>query len=383
MCGMPMVRCDFESGNVCAVEVKRRDEQWHIRFAADPHGGTEALWFYFRVEWDEGDAFKLILTNAELCLGGRGNWRNAHPVIRHLREDKQGFGEWRRCEGGIAQKLNDGRFEVSWDVHSPTGSFEFAFCYPYTHRELEETLKACNNYWSCDVIGISSKGRPITRVSNSYEGASCGVYIIARQHSGETPGSFVLDGLLRSAPQVVSPDEFTIWAVPFANLDGVVDGDYGKDPHPIDLNRSWFSPLPMRYEVAAIQADIERLAQRCRLIAAIDLHAPEALETKGAYFQLLNPTTAEADAARRFVEVLREHLPNELMHDELFCVAHYPSRWDERGTFSRWVWERFAIPAPVLEVPYSKSREMLLQIDHYRHLGSSLLKGLKKYVDVV
>ncbi|MCS7254318.1 MAG: M14-type cytosolic carboxypeptidase [Armatimonadota bacterium] len=386
MVSVPKVSCDFDSGNVCAVDIKRSDYEWHVRFAADPHGGTEALWFYFRVDSNAGDAFKLILTNAESCLGGRGDWSNVHPVVRHLHGCEQRVDDWQRCNGGTMHRLPDGRFEVSWDVRSLTGSFEFALCYPYTHRELGETLNACGGYWRCDVIGVTQKGRSMLRLSNSYGSEKRdkpGIYILARQHSGETPGSWVLDGLLRYAPVELSPDELIIWAVPFANLDGVVDGDYGKDPHPIDLNRAWFSPLPMRHEVAVIQADIERFAKRCKLIAVIDLHAPAVLETYGAYFQLLKPVSAEADASKRFVDAIKKQLPKELVHEELFRIAQYPSRWNEQGTLSHWTWERFAIPAPVLEVPYSKSRETLLEIEHYRQLGSLLVRGLKEYANEV
>lgn len=394
MVDMPKVRCDFDSGNVCAVSVERHNGEWHVRFAADPRDGTETLWFYFRVDGDAGDAFKLILTNAELCLGGYGDWGKVHPVVRHLydsglSEGGQGTEGWQRCEGGTMHNLPDGRFEVSWDVCSLTGSFEFAFCYPYTHRELEETLKVCGGYWRCDIIGVTSKGRPMMRLSNSYgdgERNRFGVYIIARQHSGETPGSWVLDGLLRSATNNLSPDELVIWAVPFANLDGVVEGDYGKDPHPIDLNRAWFSPMPMRYEAAVMQSDIVRFAKRCKFIAAIDLHAPGALESNGAYFQLLKPLQAASNAAKRFVDVVVKHMPKELMREEPFQVAQYPSRWSNQsvqGEFSRWVWERFAIPAVAFETPYSRSRETLLQVEHYRQLGSALLEGLKEYARTV
>jgi hypothetical protein len=66
----------------------------------------------------------------------------------------------------------------------------------------------------------------------------------------------------------------------------------------------------------------------------------------------------------------------EMMHEQPFRVAQYSSRWDERGTFSRWMWDSFAVPALVFEVPYSKSRGTLLTIEHYRELGSGLLEGL-------
>src|SRR5690606_20700503 len=111
-----------------------------------------------------------------------------------------------------------------------------------------------------------------------------GVYLIARQHSGETPGSWLLDGVVRylSTPegQQISRN-MCVWAVPFADPDGVADGSYGKDQTPWDLNRAWGSPR--RPEINAIQRDVHRWARRCRPQAIVDLHAPGYSE-RGFYF---------------------------------------------------------------------------------------------------
>lgn len=380
------VTSDFPGGNVCAVDIQRVEDVYEIRFAADPRGGTEALWFYFRVTAPPGATLALILTNPDTLLGGRGSWAGVHPVARELSTDANPTGPWRRLSGGTMRELADGRSEVAWQLTSSTRGLEFAFSFPYGLKELEETLAACSGYWRVDRIGVSSRGRPVLRLSNSYghpERPRPGVLLVARQHAGETPGSWVLDGLLRAAPAEISPEELLLWVIPFANVDGVVDGDYGKDPHPMDLNRDWASPMPMRYEVSVIRRDIDRFSQRTHLVAAIDLHAPGAREADGVYFQMLKPGEDQARAARQFVDALVPHLPDELMAREPLRLASYASRWNEQGTLGRYLWNRFQIPAPALEVPYSRARTRVLEIEDYRQMGAALAKALKHFAQSI
>lgn len=371
-----------EGGNVSVVEIADSDGVIEIRFAADPCGGTEALWFYFQVQAPAGREVRLILTNPDTLLGGGGDWSGVNPVVR-FSDESGNWGPWRRVGGAITRVLPDGRREASWSLRTESKVMEFAFCYPYGAGELGETLKACRGYWKMDQIGVSSGGEPIMRLSNSYGSPSRqvpAVFLMARQHSGETPGSWVLDGLLRAAAEEIRPEDIIFWVVPLANVDGVVRGAYGKDPHPIDLNRDWTSPLPMRYETSVIRRDIERLSQRGRLVAAIDFHAPGACESAGAYFQVLKPHDTQAQAIKEFVGKLLPHLPAELMAKDPFRVAGYASRWNERGTLGSYLWDRYQIPAPALETPYSRVGQKVLEIDDYRRLGASLARAIKQYV---
>lgn len=376
------VTADFPGGNACAIEVRPADDLYEIRFAADPRGGTEALWFYFRVSAPPGQKLRPILRNPDTLLGGRGDWSRVSPVARDIGADGNPTGLWRRVEPGTMRQLADGRTEVVWTVVSSTGVLEFAFCFPYSKAELEQTLEACGNYWRADTIGVSSRGRPLTRLSNTYgdaERSRPGIYLMARQHAGETPGSWVLDGLLRAAVTEIPPTELVVWVVPFANIDGVEEGEYGKDPHPIDLNRDWASPLPLRYETGVLRADIDRFSRLVRFVAAVDFHAPGAREGEGAYFQVLKPSPEHAEAIRMFVDHLVPSLPAELLAREPLRLATYGSRWNEHGTFGKYLWNRYRIPAPALETPYSRARDHVLDVEDYRRLGAALAHALKNF----
>jgi len=368
------VDTDFPCGNACAIEMASNGDRDVVRFAADPHGGTEALWFFFRVRGCKGRPVELVLTNCDSCLGSGANWGSVRPVLR------QSGGDWQRVARADLRTLDDGRHEPAWTVSPSGSSFEFAFCYPYGPDDLRLTLEACGAYWRQDTIGVTSKGRALTRVSNSRgedKGDTPGVYVVARQHSGETPGSWVLDGLLRRAAENVDPRALVIWAIPFANFDGVLDGDYGKDPFPHDLNRAWTRP-PMRHEVHVLQRDMARWAARCRPALAADLHAPGATEAGGAYFHLPRACQAPAHvrAVRAATEAVLGHLPAELAKDEPPRQAAYASRWDATGIMGAYVWATYAIPSLTMETPYAATREIVFTCEEYRRLGASLLDGV-------
>ncbi|HDS74822.1 MAG TPA: hypothetical protein ENN56_04695, partial [Firmicutes bacterium] len=243
------VTTDIPFGNAANVLVSDADSVPEISFTSHPHGGTESLWFCFRAIADGSPAprLRIVLTNPDTLLGvGHGD--HVHPVVRRNADSPDS--DWERLPGGTVQELPDGRWNVIWDVERPGTSCDFAVCYPYGPDELATLLTDTNRAFSIDTIGVSQHGRPIPRLSNdagSPGGKRAGIFLMARQHSGETTGSWVLDGMLREFARHGDRAPL-VWAIPFSNLDGVIEGDYGKDPFPWDLNRAWSSPA-MRHEI--------------------------------------------------------------------------------------------------------------------------------------
>ena len=325
------IQTNFPSGNACCADIRSTAERDIVYFSADPHGGTEALWFYLRIVECSDRPVDLVLTNIDSCLGGAKGWQSVRPVVR------QAGGTWERLLPGHVEELDDGRHQVAWTIEPRYDSFEVALCFPYSLGDLEMTRAACRGYWELDLIGVTAQGQPLPRLANNYRGDEVpGLYLIARQHAGETPGSWVLDGLLRHAAQALDPSQLVIWTTPFAHLDGVVQGDYGKDPFPWDLNRAWTTP-PMRHEVRVMQSDMTRWSQRCQ------------------------PALVHSHPSRQ---------PN------------YPSRWDAEATLDNYAWDRWQTPSIAMEIPYSSSRETLFTREQYRRLGAALLEGICKWKDI-
>lgn len=373
------LQTDFPGGNACAIDIRDTPDRDIVYFAADPRGGTEALWFYFRVVDCNECPVELVLSNLDTCLGGSGDdWQQLRPVFR------QAGSTWERLPHAQIDTLADGRRQAAWTITPRFDSFEFALCYPYGLGDLEMTRAVCNDYWQLDLIGVTSTGQPLPRLSNATAVTEApGLYLVARQHAGETPGSWVLDGLLRRAATGLDPANLTIWTVPFAHLDGVLDGEYGKDPFPWDLNRAWTTP-PMRHEIRVISSDIARWAQRTTPALAIDFHAPGPTEAEGAYFFLPRserPAAALA-AAQAAVDAIAPALPKALLHTHPARQIDYPSRWDATATLDAHIWDRYKIPCLPCEIPYATSHNTLLTRDQYRRFGGGLLESICAHLQV-
>ncbi len=368
-------------GNACDIEVREEGNTAVVEFAADPHGGPECLWFCFRLKRGEGEPeppvgkVRLVLKHFGNILGG-SDPSAIRPVARYAGD------EWQRLEPGTAENLPDGRVQAHWTIELPTSYVDVALCYPYGCTELGELVSATDGFWRCDTIGVSQAARPILRLSNDYgaiDGDRPGLYLIARQHSGETPGSWVLDGFLRQIA-TLGDDAPLVWAVPLSNIDGVEQGDYGKDNFPYDLNRAWGHP-PMRHETLIVQRDMRRWQKRCRPVLGIDFHAPGACETDGMYMYLPAPENypTEHERADKWTARLGEALTHQFAAEPANRVARYRSRWETPG-FVGYCCGELKLCALTIETPYTSAGTTLFTREAYRQAGERLAAAVAEHV---
>jgi hypothetical protein len=371
-------------GNACDVHIEVIDERVEVHFTPDPHGGPECLWFCFRLlqsdpvvgaqpralqahaTWD----VRLVLEHAHNMLGGHEP-QHMRPVIRYPDRD------WRRLEAGAVEELPDGRVQVAWLVDA-RASIDVATCYPYGQPDVEALIADTDGYWRADTIGVSQGGRPLVRLSNGYGrigGDRPGLYLMARQHSGETPGSWVLDGLLRHIASL-GKEAPLVWSIPLTDVDGVEGGDYGKDNYPYDLNRAWGKP-PMRHEVLVYQRDMQRWAARCQPALAIDLHAPGACETSGIYCYLADPACHPQfyEEALSWTTHIKRALTGQYAAQTFERVADYPSRW-ETPRFSTYCWVQLGVCGLGIETPYALVGEWVLTRERYQEAGARIAQGV-------
>jgi len=372
---------DIPYGNACDIAVIDMQDHSEISFSAAPHGGLEALWFCFRLQYTEGapnQPLRLIMKNPQNTLAGPSVHR-FRPVIRMNDDD------WQRLAPGAPEDLPDGRRQVVWTIESPATTIDIAFCYPYGMPEVDALIRDTDGYWKRDGIGVTSHGRPIVRLSNNYgapDGDKSGLYLIARQHSGETPGSWVLDGFLRylathrdSAPLV--------WVIPFVNRDGVEAGDYGKDPYPIDLNRAWQRPFrqSMRFEIQCIERDIALWAGRCKPTLGMDFHAPGGTENDGVYAYIPNSFYLRSGhfASKVWADAIAESLDTHYRSPDFTRITtpqNHFTRWgipEKADRFAEYMWNEHTVPTVMPEIPYALcAGDTLMTRERYREVGMQM-----------
>lgn len=168
-----------------------------------------------------------------------------------------------------------------------------------------------------------------------------GLYILARQHAGETLGSWILDGLLRRIAELGDAAPLT-WAVSFVDADGVADGvaegAYGKDRHPVDYNRSWWR-MGRRHETVCAMRDVDRWRARCAPRLCLDLHAPGALERDGCYaYTTIGGGGPAPSGSAAWIERIGCALGSRFAAADFSRIADFPSRWprETHGAFSSW-----------------------------------------------
>ena len=281
------------AGNACAVEVRENGEEPEIRFAPSPHRGNESLWFHFRISADqpvEGSRVKLVLKHFDM-LRGAGEPDAIVPVYH-----REGQG-WLRMKHGREEKSADGQRQATWYIRYPEPSVDVALCFPYGSGEVRSLVAKSKGYWAQDDIGVSSDGQGITRLSNMYQppnDGQRGLYLIARHHAGETPGSWVLDGFLRHF-SMQGKKPFMIWAAPLCDVDGIMRGCYRAD-------RSHASS-PERH---VLRADIARWRARCRPLLAIDFAAGTAGDKEGLYCSVVSDADAKlCEAAGKWANIFK------------------------------------------------------------------------------
>ncbi|KAE9547834.1 hypothetical protein FO519_008954 [Halicephalobus sp. NKZ332] len=180
---------------------------------------------------------------------------SAAPVYRSESEET-----WSRISAKniyyYASKAHADRFILSFiHVFQNPGKSYFAYCIPYSYTKLQKFLQDLEkkdlSYFRRDSLTLSVQRRKvdlltITDSPNLLDKQKI-VFITARVHPGETPSSFVLQGLVEF---LVSDDprakelreKFVFKIVPMLNPDGVYLGNYRCSLMGFDLNRQWQNP---------------------------------------------------------------------------------------------------------------------------------------------
>lgn len=101
---------------------------------------------------------------------------------------------------------------------------------------------------------------------------------MARQHPGETPASFICEGLIDYFLSKDKESEFMrrhyeILIIPMVNPDGVCAGNYRTNLYGFDLNRRWDgSKHKNNHEASEIKKYVSQFAKGREIAMVLDLH---------------------------------------------------------------------------------------------------------------
>jgi len=371
------------SGNCALIEVlsdvSRAGLHRQVKFLAEPRSSPQPLWFHLDAACLGGCTISLLWANADQALGNPRRLEEIRPVMR------VDGGPWFRCPEVRLEDTTDGRRELWVDFLGSANRLALALCYPYHVGDFFQLLEDVHLDLPWTVIGATAGGRSLPRlILPCGEPEAAGVYVIARQHAGETPGSWVVDGMLRHLAGAGEREPRDLgcvdwWFAPFADLDGVQEGDYGKDAWPCDFNRAW-ERLPLRPEVMSLQRDLARWAERHPRRLILDLHAPGHHEPGlWVFYPRAGRPPEQREATARMAGILADLFP-ELPPDSLAKETTYPSRFNPNATVNSWAWDHLdQTPALGIEISYQRLADRPLEIADYREIGARLVEGVYRY----
>lgn len=339
----------FDSG---AVEVVDCADPTNIRLRlrAD-NAAAFRQWFHFRLQGAAGRRCTMHFENA-----GEAAYADGWPGYRAMASyDRRNWFRvpGTRYEGGV----------LTIEFTPEMDSVYLAYFEPYSWERHLDLLGRMDDM-PCAVVsdlGATVDGRDLNLVTVGRPARDKKrVWIIARQHPGETMAEWFAEGLLERVNDAADPvarrilDLASVHVVPNMNPDGSVRGNLRTNAAGANLNREWLHPDAARSpEVLAVRTAME--AGGVDLF--VDVHGDETLPyvfLDGAeMIPGVPPATLEAQWA--FVERFAQASPDvQTVH------GYAPDRFsDELLTLaSKWVAHRFGCVSLTLEMPFKDNADL-------------------------
>ncbi len=343
------ISATFDSG---AIEVVSLADPQDIRLRLRADNAAEfRQWFHFRVLGAGGKPLRMVFENAAEAAYADG-WPGYRCVASYDRQN------WFRVSG---TRYEDGRLIVE---HTPErDSIFYAYFEPYSHeRHLDLLCRAEMSPFARVLnLGATVEGRDLDLVvvgRPTPERAP--VWIIARQHPGETMAEWVVEGLLERLLDGADPiarkvrEHAVLYIVPNMNPDGAVRGNLRTNAAGRNLNREWRAPDPAASpEVFLVREEMERTG--CGLF--LDIHGDEALPY--VFFSTAEEVPGfSAEAAARqamFIDAFAAASPDFQREH-----GYQPGRFGEAllGLASKWVAHRFGCVSLTLEMPFKDNANL-------------------------
>ena len=340
----------FDGGNIRVVTApycpENNDSALHAELQIKKDTNAEFLqWFYFKVSGAEGKMCHFEITNA------------------HAASYKDGFVNYMACAS--YDKVHWFRIETtSFDMgtlsikHMPECPIVYyAYFAPYSLERHSHLIASSTTHplVTNEILGRTIQGRTIDylRIGLSTTDKP-NLWIIARQHPGETMAEHWMEGLIERLLDDSDPvarwlqQNVVFHLVPNMNPDGSYMGHLRTNAHGTNLNRAWLEPTTQDSpEVYYVQQKMHNTG----VDFFADIHGDENLPYNFLVgTQGIPSWTAELQTKfNNFQSTLAQLTPD-------FQVNHgYPVAAPGKGNMtlaSNWVAEQFKCLAVILEQPF-------------------------------
>ena len=349
---MLSIGTQFDAGAIEVIEIIEVGDPADIRLRLRPDTAADIRqWFHFRLQGAKQKACRLRFLDAGRSAYPDG-WRDYRVAASYDRK------RWFR----IPDTFYDGEV-LTVECTPESDSLYFAYFEPYSwerHLDLLGRVDAAR-LARVERLGSTLDGRDLDLVTVGTPGADRrSVWVIARQHPGETMAEWFVEGMLERLLDAADPvarrilERAVLFVVPNMNPDGAVAGNLRTNAAGANLNREWLKPsLERSPEVYLVRQRMHETG----VDLFLDIHGDEALPYVFVDGGSMLPgfTAAQAQRERRFTDSL-------LAASADFQTGHgyAPDRFsDELLTLaSKYVGHTFGCLSLTLEMPFKDNADL-------------------------
>ena len=393
---------NFESGNLLsAYRVAANEFDLVLQNDLNTKGNTQ--WFYFRLSHPpKNTAIRLNIVNLRKpdSLFNYGML----PCLHSLQDERRTKKGWFRGGKDVKYYRNEHQVENSKRFYytltftvstaHENDVLRVAHSFPYTCADLSEYLESVERvkYKQLlferetiqNTIGRNRIEAVTIKESNPKAKARPMIVVIARQHPGETPGSFICEGLIDFLLSKDKEAEFLrkhyeIKVLPMVNPDGVCAGNYRSNLAGLDLNRRWDgSKTKNLHEAAFIKRYIAEVSKGREIAFMLDLHGHSR---KMFSFFYGNPNPTNPVDARMFPLICAMLSPSCIRFEDCTFTSEELKRNTARVQFGLAFRcsNVFTFEASFFGYCGKDKDKRHFTVEDYRQLGAVLGRGIYSY----
>ncbi|PSV34196.1 M14-type cytosolic carboxypeptidase [Photobacterium sp. GB-210] len=229
---------NFESGSINVVKADSKDD---IQLTIPNDNNSELhQWFHFRLETEAQQPHNFTILDLANSAYPEG-WKGYDVVASYDRE------EWFRIPAEF-----DGD-KLTFSVIPENESMYFAYFAPYSYERHQDLLHLAQSHYNCrlETLGHTLDNRDMSLLVIGDESTAENkkkVWVIARQHPGETMAEWFAEGLIQRLLDETDTvgrallEKAVFYIVPNMNPDGSARGHLRLNAIGVNLNREWQTP---------------------------------------------------------------------------------------------------------------------------------------------
>ena len=367
----------FDAGN---IEVVSAVDPQNIELNIRKDTNAEFFqWFYFRIQEAQGLDLSINILNASESSYPEG-WEDYQAVVSYDRIT------WFRVPTSY-----DGK-KLTIEFMPEYNSVYLAYFAPYSHDQHLNLLSTAQMSPEAMVVNIGQtvQGRDLDMlvIGNDEEENKKRIWIIARQHPGESMAEWFVEGFLNRILDDSDPlsrkllEKAVFYVVPNINPDGSLLGNLRANAAGVNLNREWAKPNP---ETAPEVYHILKTMELTGVDLNLDIHGDEALPYN--FISSIEGIPSYDAHLKMIDEKFSESW--ERISPDFQTKEGYPKNEAGKANLnvcSKAIGEKFGCLSMTMEMPFKDNANMPDEIfgwspDRAMNLGASVLHPIAEIID--